>query len=122
VLSSGNVLFSTTETSEAAVAEATERIMKRELGRVFPVMVRSVEALRGILDADVFAPFDLATGSKRVVTFLPRPPGSDVLRALPITLEDARIHAVQGREAFTSYVPSGAGPVFMKLIESTFGK
>ncbi len=37
-------------------------------------------------------------------------------------LDGARILAVQGREAFTAYVPSPKGPVFMTLIEKTFGK
>jgi hypothetical protein len=30
--------------------------------------------------------------------------------------------ALRGREVFTVYVPSAKGPVFMRLIESAFGK
>jgi hypothetical protein len=43
--------------------------------------------------------------------------------ALPVDLHDARIHAMADREAFTTYFPGyGKGPVFMTLIEKTFGK
>ena len=41
---------------------------------------------------------------------------------MPIELDDARILAVQGREVFSAYVPGDKGPVFMTLIEKTFGK
>ena len=34
----------------------------------------------------------------------------------------ARILGINGREIFTAYVPSPRGPVFMALIEKTFGK
>ena len=33
-----------------------------------------------------------------------------------------RILAVEGREDFSAYVPGDNGPVFMALIEKTFGK
>ncbi|MGZ6029772.1 MAG: hypothetical protein ACXWK5_10170, partial [Myxococcaceae bacterium] len=33
----------------------------------------------------------------------------------------ARILHVRGREVFTTYLPGGRGPVFMTLIERTFG-
>jgi hypothetical protein len=57
--------------------------------------------------------------TKRVVTFLRSPPAA--VPALPIELDGARILALRGCEAFTAYVPSPRGPVFMALIERTFG-
>ena len=62
----------------------------------------------------------IAAGSKRVVTFLRAPPGK--APALPVEQDGARILALRGREAFTVYVRSPRGPVFMTLIEKTFGK
>jgi hypothetical protein len=41
---------------------------------------------------------------------------------LPIELDGARILCVEGTEIFSAYVPSPKGPVFMSLIEKTFGK
>jgi hypothetical protein len=37
-------------------------------------------------------------------------------------LDGARILCVAGAEIFSAYVPSPKGPVFMGLIEKTFGK
>ena len=42
------------------------------------------------------------------------------LPALP-EKDGARILQVRGREIFTTYVPGKGGPVFMTLIERTFG-
>ena len=41
---------------------------------------------------------------------------------LPIGLGGARILSIKGREVFSAYVPNPKGPVFMVLIEKTFGK
>jgi hypothetical protein len=56
---------------------------------------------------------------KRVVTFLREPQGKEL--ELPIELDGARILCAQDGEAFSAYVPSPRGPVFMALIEKTFG-
>jgi hypothetical protein len=42
--------------------------------------------------------------------------------SLPIETDGARILAVRGREVFTAYVPRPRSPVFMTLLEKTFGK
>jgi hypothetical protein len=41
---------------------------------------------------------------------------------LPIELDGARILSRKGGEVFSAYVRSPRGPVFMVLIEKTFGK
>jgi uncharacterized protein (DUF1697 family) len=94
--------------------------MKKHLGNPFFTIVRPVEALREILAADPFGPFRLPPAAKRVVTFLREKPGTKI--ALPVELHEARILAVQGREVFSAYLPGPHGPVFMSLIEKTFGK
>lgn len=121
ILSSGNVAFST----ERAVAESTlvrkaEAAMQAELGRVFGTLVRGIPILQRLLDDDPFADFDLPSNAKRVVTFLRQPPGRDL--ALPIEQDGARILRVEKAEVFTAYVPSDKGPVFMTLLERTFGR
>ena len=37
-------------------------------------------------------------------------------------MDGARILALDGAEVFSAYVPTAKGPVFMTLIEKTFGK
>lgn len=121
LLSSGNVLFTSARAqSESALEQKAERAMEKELGRSFMTFVRSVEALREILEADPFAEHKLPSGAKKVITFLHAPPSAKV--KLPVEEDGVRILAVRGREVFTAYVPSEKGAVFMKLIERTFGK
>ena len=94
--------------------------MAERLGRTFLTIIRPIEALRDLLESDPYRAFRLEPTAKRVVTFLRRRPASKL--ALPVEFEGARILAVQGAEAFSVYVRHPKGPVFMTLIEKTFGK
>lgn len=117
VLASGNVLF------EGALSSAEKRIeaaMQSELGRIFAPIVRSGEELRELIAAEPFARLRPAPKSKRVVSFFRNPPKPKI--ALPAKHENATLHAVDGRHAFTSYVPDPGNPAFMALIERAFGR
>jgi len=94
--------------------------MAKELGRTFYTIVRPASALRQLLESDPFRAFRLPAKAKRVVTFMRKPHTSKL--PLPIELEGARVLAVKGSEVFTAYVPGPRGPVFMALIEKTFGR
>jgi uncharacterized protein (DUF1697 family) len=94
--------------------------MKKTLGAAFGTFVRSVDALRGLLDSEPYEGFGLHPKAKRVVTFL-RAPLLHVPR-LPIALDDAQILVVNDTDVLSAYVPGPRGPVFMTLIEKTFGK
>jgi len=120
VLSSGNVVFGAAAASSAALEKRAEAAMEREMGRSFPVLVRSLDDLRAILASDPFDAFRLPAGSKRVVTFLRHPTRSRL--PLPIEVDGARILCMKSRAVFTAYVPSPKGAAFMVLIEKTFGK
>lgn len=116
--SSGNVVFEAAAARESALERRAERAMQETLGRAYLAIVRPVDALRDLLDADPFAAFRLPAGAKKVVTFLRAPPRAP---RLPIAHDGARILAVRGREVLSAYVPGPRGPVFMALIERTFG-
>lgn len=120
VLSSGNVVFDTRKRSEKAIVRRAEEAMEEHLGRSFATRVRRVDDLRALLETDPFEAFAVDPEAKRVVTFLSEKPSDDL--ELPVDRGGARILAVLGREAFTAYIPSDKGPVFMTLIEDTFGK
>jgi uncharacterized protein (DUF1697 family) len=120
LLSSGNVVFSARPASIASLQRKAEAAMLERLGQAFLTVVRPVDALREILASDPYRPFKLPVGSKRVVTFLRTPPAQKI--KLPIELHGARILAVREGEAFSAYVRTPRGPVFMTLIEKTFGK
>ncbi len=94
--------------------------MARRLGSAFPTLVREIDALRALLASDPYAALAVPGGAKRVVTFLRRTPAGPL--ALPIARDGAAILRVAGREVLSAYVPGPRGPVFMALIERTFGK
>ena len=112
LLSSGNVVFS----GRRATAVAIEI----KVGKKFGVIVRTIEELRALLDSDPYKAFRVPAGAKRVVTFLRSAPETKL--KLPPELDGARIWSVRGRDALSAYTRSDKGPVFMVLLEKTFGK
>ena len=120
LLSSGNVVFSARRTSEPSLRGKAEAAMNRRLGQAFLTIVRPIDSLREMLASDPYRAFRLNPAAKRIVTFLRDEPKSKL--TLPIELEGARILCIEGWEVFSAYVPSPKGPVFMALIERTFGK
>jgi len=119
VLSSGNVVFGARGAATAALEHKAETAMAKELGRTFLTIVRPVDALRELLEADPFAAFELPAKAKRIVTFVREPHKAGL--SLPLETDGARILAMKGGEVFIAYVPSPRGAVFMTLIEKTFG-
>lgn len=119
LLSSGNLVFTASSASEAALQRKAEAAMTGRLGRAFLTIVRPVDALREMLASDPYRAFRLPGEAKRIVTFLRERPASKL--TLPVELDGARILAVDGKSVFSAYVPSPKGPVFMKLIDKTFG-
>ena len=120
LLSSGNVVFDSRATSLTALERKIEALLGEGLGNPFPTIIRGSDDLRALLDSDPYQDFRLAPGTKRVVTFLRQPPTTRL--KLPLEFQDARILCVRGTEAFSAYIPGPQGPVFMGLIEKTFGK
>lgn len=119
VLSSGNVAFTAQAAPVPTLESAAEAQMPDHLGRVFPTIVRPSGFLQSLVAADPFAEFALPANAKRIVTFLRRPCEMQVV--LPIERGHARILKLQDTEVFSAYVPNETGPVFMALLERTFG-
>ena len=120
VLSSGNVVFDSRSSTEAALERRCEAQMQAQFGRFFVTFVRRTEFLRGLLESDPYSRFALMPNAKRVVSFLREHVTSTPL--LPLELGQARILDVVQREVFAAYAPSDNGPEFMRLIEKTFGR
>jgi len=118
ILGSGNVAFDTRAASIESLARRAQDALQKELGRTFATIVRSSDYLRDLVASNPFARFDVPPEAKRVVTFLRRPPGNVTL---PTGRDGAVILGTAGCEAFTAYVPGDKGPVFMVLLERTFG-
>jgi uncharacterized protein (DUF1697 family) len=114
------VLFGARRASEGALERKAEAALQKELGRTFLTLVRPVAALRGVVDSDPYRAFRLPAQAKRVVTFLRERP--QARPGLPIELDGARLLRLEDRLLFSAYLPGPRGPVFMTLIEKTFGK
>ncbi|MBS0454355.1 MAG: DUF1697 domain-containing protein [Proteobacteria bacterium] len=120
VLSSGNVVFDARARSESALERKCEAAMHEALGRSFFTFVRPVSHLRELLATDPFAVHGVPAKAKRVVSFLRDARAPKV--ALPLAQHESAVLCMVGREVFSAYVPTDNGPVFMRLIETTFGK
>src|SRR4029453_677490 len=76
VISRGNLAFDSAGGSVAAMERRIEAALTKQLGRSFYTIVRSVEHLNDLIEADPYADFDLPTDAKRGVIFsrkLPSP-------------------------------------------------
>ena len=120
VLSSGNVVFDARKAPDASLRRAAEAAMEKRLGRAFLAVVRPVEQLRELLESDPYRGMKLDDTAKRIVTFLLAAPTP--LPRLPLEQGGARLLALRGHDVIGLYLPNPKGPVFMSLIEKTFGK
>jgi uncharacterized protein (DUF1697 family) len=113
VAASGNVVFR----AKGGVAHVAKRA---QAATAFMTFVRPIAELQKLLASDPFAKLRVPADAKRVVTFLHERPARPP--KLPIELEDATIYKLIGRELLTAYIVQPGNPVFMTLIEKTFGK
>jgi uncharacterized protein (DUF1697 family) len=120
LLSSGNVVFSGRKATDVAIERKVEAAIEQRVGKRFGVIVRSIEELQALIEAEPFEAFRLPAEAKRVVTFLRSKPEAKL--KLPVERDGARILTLRGRELLSAYTRSEKGPVFMTLIEKTFGK
>lgn len=120
ILTSGNASFVARAGSEAAVRRIVDAAITRALGREVLTILRSVDELHGLLEADPFAELGVPAGGKRVVTFLLSAPRA--APSLPIERRGSCIHALRGRDVLSTYLPDPPQPALMPVIEKTFGK
>ncbi len=120
VLGSGNVVFGARSTSEQALEQKAEAAMHEQLGKAFFTIVRPIEQLQALLASDPYKSFKVSPQAKRIVTFLRGRPEAKL--KLPVEMDGARILVMKDRDIFSAYLPTPKGPVFMTLIERTFGK
>lgn len=119
-LSSGNVAFTARAASSASLERRAEAAMTKLLGHAFLTLVRPVDRLRELLASDPYSGFKIAPEAKRIVTFLRKVPGATP--TLPLESDGVRILTARGTEVFTVYLPNPKGPIFMTLLQKTFGK
>ena len=123
LLASGNVVFSSPETSEATLSALIEKSLESALGYDIAVMVRTIQYMQELLMMEPFAEF-LQPSAKFYVTFLTREP--DTIPDLPIDLPDQNAIAVglNEREFFSVSLKGEDGRYgdFCPFIKKAFGK
>lgn len=120
VLGSGNVVFGAGSASVAAIEKKAEATMAKHLGQPFMTFVRPIAELERMLAADPYKGLRVDRAAKRIVTFVRAMPEAKF--KLPIEQDGASILRVDGATAFSTYLPTPKGPVFMTLLQKTFGK
>lgn len=120
LLSSGNVAFSSDPEIVPVLERAAEQAMERHLGRAFQSIVRPSSFLQTLVERAPFGKLELPREAKPVITFLRKPYEKNI--ELPIEQDQASILRLERTEVFSVYVPNEKGPVFMSLLERTFGK
>jgi hypothetical protein len=83
-------------------------------------VVVPVADLRALVEADPWQAFKVPPAAKRVVSFLRETPAT--LPRFPVEKEGATIFAFDDRIVFSAYLPHPKGPVFLTLIQKTFGE
>ena len=120
LLSSGNVVFTSSKGSVAKVQDEVEAALAAHLTRSFLTFVRPVTWLQDFLASEPYKGFAVPAEGKRIVTFLRGPPNAKL--KFPIQQDGASIFGIRDGAVFSAYVASEQGPAFMALIEKTFGK
>lgn len=108
-IASGNVVF-TSDKSEKAVKAALEQAMENYAGKPVGVMVRTVEEMAAVRDANPFAD---APGNRVVATFLDDAPPKDAIEQA--TYVDGEQMALGIREIFIRYTDHGMGESKLKI-------
>lgn len=119
LLSSGNVVFTTSIKSESHLYHQVEEAITRQFGHPFFILIRSIKYLQELIESNPYAPFKLPEGAKPVVTFLDQ--RSSTKPGLPIEFHDDCILTFNGCEVFSYYFPGPKGSQFMTKIEKIFG-
>ena len=104
-IQTGNVLFSTSSRSEAAVGTAIEQRLAEDFGDSPAVILRTVAELQRIAGASPYAKTG-ANPSRHHVTFLATPPSGAVLAALALPASGHDELVVDGREVYV-HTPDG---------------
>lgn len=120
ILASGNVIFNYRTVSIEKLQKKIEDAMTVHLDRSFSTIVRPVDNLKKLLDSDPYGEFKLPKQVKKVITFL-RDSNVNAPK-LPIKRDDVFILRMFDTEVISAYVPGPKGPVFMQMLEKTFGK
>lgn len=119
-IQSGNILFDSTEKSEAALRERVENVLKERLGYAVPTIVRSLNNIKKVIKNN---PLSLPPDDPRKlhVTFLADKPRAGVLDMLTPFKGEQEDIAIADREIYLLTVSYGNSKLSNTLVEKKLG-
>lgn len=124
VLASGNVVFETAATSAPKIAAEIEEKLKRSFGHDIGVMVRTIDQIRALSDADLFKRVKVTPNTRLYVTFLSEKPNGKLKIPYTSPERDFQILRVSPSEVCSvlTLSPSRGTTEAMKILEKEFGR
>jgi len=121
LLASGNVLFTATAASESTLVSKIEKKLAADFGRNIGVLVRKIEELRRLAEAEPFAGIKITPQTRLFVTFLSEKNKSSLKIPYETPDKNCRIIRANDREV-CSVLTSYRTVDLMGMLEKEFGR
>ncbi len=124
LLASGNVLFETLKMSTDILVKQIEEKLEQELGHEVGVLLRTMEEIQNLADANPFKNIEVTQKTRLYVTFLPERQERAVKITHESTGNDFKIVRFSAREVCSVLILSpGRGTTdLMSFLEKEFGR
>ncbi|MCZ7400595.1 MAG: DUF1697 domain-containing protein [Candidatus Methanoperedens sp.] len=124
LLASGNVLFETPETDTDNLIKRIEEELENELGHEIGVLLRTIEEIQSLVDADPFKNIKVTPQTRFYVTFLSEKPESTLKIPYESIEKDIKIVQVSASEvcSFITLSPIRGTSDLMSVLEKEFGR
>ncbi len=124
LLASGNVLFTAPSTSESALVKKIETKLETAFGRAIGVLVRKIEELQRLAEADPFAGIKVTPQTRLYVTFLSEKNKSNL--KIPYTSPDKHFKIIRATDnevySVATLSPNSRTVDLMSILEKEFGR
>lgn len=124
VLASGNVLFSAPKSATDSLARAIESKIKSAVGHEVGVIVRSIDEIRALADAEPFKKVKVTPNTRLYVTFLAEKPKTTL--KIPWETKDKEFGIVRSTEnelcSVVTLSPQHQTTEAMLILEKEFGR
>ncbi len=124
LLASGNVLFAATAASESTLAKKIEKKLATAFGHEIGVLIRKIEGLQRLADADPFAGIKVTPQTRLYVTFLAEKNKSGLKIPYESPDKSFKIIRVTGSEVCSvlTLTPNSRTVDLMSVLEKEFGR
>jgi uncharacterized protein (DUF1697 family) len=124
LLASGNVLFAAPAASEGTLVKKIEKKLEAAFGREIGVLVRKIEDLQRLADADPFAGIKVTPQTRLYVTFLAEKPKSSL--KIPYASPDKNFKIIRATASevcsMLTLTPESRTVDLMSVLEKEFGR